>query len=95
MLKIKLTPLGYPRKETGDYYIKARYYNSSIGRFISENSEWSSKIKLANGTEIDDPLSLNLYCYASNNPVMYFDSDGHCFMIITGAIGAVLGGVTS
>ena len=83
----------YFDKETGDYYIKARYYDTEIGRFISEDSTWSSKIKLANGTEIDDPLSLNLYCYTANNPVMYFDSDGQCFMFITAAIGAVVGGV--
>ena len=83
----------YWDNETRDYYIKARYYDPTIGRFISEDSSWSSKIKLVNETEIDDPLSLNLYNYCANNPVMYFDSDGHCFMLVTGAIGAVVGGI--
>jgi RHS repeat-associated protein len=41
-----------------------------------------------------DPLSLNLYTYCQNNPIMYQDSNGHLpFLAITGLIGAVGGGI--
>ena len=37
--------------------------------------------------------STNLYVYCGNNPVMYIDQDGEIFMLVTGGIGAVVGGV--
>ena len=49
--------------ETGLYYLRARYYDPYIGRFISEDSYWG---------EDSNPLSLNLYTYAYNNPVLCF-----------------------
>ena len=54
--------------ETGLYYLRARYYDSEIGRFISEDSY---------SGETDDPLSLNLYTYCENNPITYTDPSGH------------------
>ena len=57
--------------------MRARYYNPTIGRLISEDSVRSSKIKLPNGIKIDDTLSLNLYTYCSNNPIMYVDPSGN------------------
>jgi RHS repeat-associated protein len=53
---------------TGLYYLRARYYDSEIGRFISEDSYTGEK---------NDPLSLNLYTYCVNNPIMYTDPSGH------------------
>jgi RHS repeat-associated protein len=58
----------YFDKETGTIYLRARYYDSSIGRFITEDS-YEGKA--------NDPLSLNLYTYCGNNPVNFFDSSGH------------------
>lgn len=58
----------YFDSETGNYYLRARYYDSEIGRFISEDSVWGSD---------SDPLSLNLYTYCLNNPVNMFDPSGH------------------
>jgi RHS repeat-associated protein len=55
-------------KETGLYYLRARYYNPYIGRFISEDSYWG---------EDTNPLSLNLYTYCSNDPVQFTDPTGH------------------
>ncbi|KAI7261218.1 hypothetical protein KC345_g9835 [Hortaea werneckii] len=46
--------------ETGLYYLRARYYDPYIGRFLSEDSYWG---------EDNNPLSLNLYTYANNDPV--------------------------
>ncbi|MGJ3195876.1 DNRLRE domain-containing protein [Peribacillus frigoritolerans] len=55
-------------KETGLYYLNARYYDAKIGRFITKDT--------FHGFE-NDPQSLNLYAYTKNNPVMYIDPDGH------------------
>ncbi|QMV42438.1 RHS repeat-associated core domain-containing protein [Cohnella cholangitidis] len=54
--------------ETGLYYLRARYYDPYIGRFISEDT-YEGKI--------NDPLSLNRYTYANNDPIMYVDPTGH------------------
>ena len=58
----------YYDNETGNYYLQARYYNPDIQRFISEDTYRG---------QLDDPLSLNLYTYCSNNPLIYTDPDGH------------------
>lgn len=58
----------YFDKETGTIYLRARYYDPEIGRFISRDT--------VTGTA-NDPLSLNLYTYCHNNPVSGTDSTGH------------------
>ena len=55
-------------EETGLYYLNARYYDSKIARFISEDTYRG---------DASDPLSLNLYTYCHNEPVMYWDPTGH------------------
>jgi len=54
--------------ETGLYYLRARYYDPTLGRFISKDSYEGS---------ITNPLSLNLYTYVQNNPLIYVDPTGH------------------
>lgn len=54
---------------TGLYYLNARYYDPSIGRFISADS--------INYLDPSSGQGLNLYAYCGNNPVMYTDSDGY------------------
>ncbi len=54
--------------ETGLYYLRARYYDPSIGRFLSEDSYWG---------EDENPLSLNRYTYAHNDPIQYLDPTGY------------------
>ena len=49
---------------TGQYYLRARFYNPVIGRFTQED------------TYRDDEL--NLYAYVQNNPVKYVDPSGYC-----------------
>ena len=48
---------------TGLYYLRARYYNTGIGRFTQEDVIYNE--------------GLNLYAYCSSNPVMYVDSSGY------------------
>ncbi|RIE03934.1 polymorphic toxin-type HINT domain-containing protein [Cohnella faecalis] len=55
-------------KETGLYYLRARYYDPSIGRFISKDSYEG---------DLANPLTLNLYTYVYNNPMMYLDPSGN------------------
>ena len=54
--------------ETGLYYLKARYYDPSIGRFINEDTVEG---------QVDNPISLNLYSYCWNNPLIYIDPTGN------------------
>lgn len=55
-------------EETGLYYLRARYYDPSMRRFLNEDTYEG---------QIDNPLSLNLYTYVENNPLIYVDPTGH------------------
>lgn len=54
--------------ESGLYYLNARYYDSVTSRFITEDTYTGEK---------NDPLTLNLYTYCLNNPIVYLDPSGH------------------
>jgi RHS repeat-associated protein len=75
------TPLHFTGKErdteSGNDYFGARYYASSMGRFLSP--DWSAKAEPVPYAKMDDPQSLNLYSYVRNNPLARTDPDGHCF----------------
>jgi RHS repeat-associated protein len=53
--------------ESGNDYFGARYYASSMGRFMSP--DWSAKEDPVPYAQLDDPQSLNLYSYVRNNPL--------------------------
>ncbi|MFD1176916.1 RHS repeat domain-containing protein [Paenibacillus puldeungensis] len=60
---------GYQYDEESQlYYLNARYYDPKIARFLSEDTYKGN---------LNDPLSLNLYTYVSNNPLVYSDPTGH------------------
>jgi RHS repeat-associated protein len=61
--------------ESGNDYFGARYYASSMGRFVSP--DWSAKEEPVPYATMDDPQSLNLYSYVRNNPLTRVDADGH------------------
>jgi RHS repeat-associated protein len=61
--------------ESGNDYFGARYYSSSMGRWLSP--DWSAKIMPVPYAKLDNPQSLNLYAYVGNNPTLGIDSDGH------------------
>ena len=48
---------------TGLYYLRSRFYNPATARFIQEDSYYGD--------------GLNLYAYCRNNPVNYYDPEGH------------------
>lgn len=53
--------------DNGLYYMRARYYDPEVGRFISEDPLGF------------DGGDLNLYAYVGNNPVMSVDPWGLCW----------------
>ncbi len=61
--------------ESGNDYFGARYYASSMGRFMSP--DWSAKQEPVPYAKLDNPQSLNLYAYLMNNPMTRIDPDGH------------------
>jgi len=64
-------------EETGLYYLRARYYNPQLGRFISEDT-YEGRL-----TDID---SMNTYIYCLNNPLKYADPSGHLSIWQTGKL---------
>lgn len=72
--------------ETNHYYLMARYYNPESGVFISIDPDPGDD---------DDILTQNGYTYASNNPVMLVDPDGHYFWLAVNAGFAVYDGYSA
>ena len=60
--------------ETSLYYLNARYYDAKIARFMQEDTY---------DGDLNDPLSLNLYTYCDNEPIMYSDPSGNTAANIT------------
>jgi len=56
--------------ESGNDYFGARYYGSSMGRFMTPDP---STLEYA---DPENPQSLNLYAYVQNNPLVNVDPDG-------------------
>ena len=83
----------YYDTETNLYYLNTRYYDSEVGRFISQDDVSYLDPEHING--------LNLYAYCGNNPVMNVDPNGNSItalivLIILGiAVGTVSSGVFS
>ena len=69
---------------TGLYYLRARYMDTSTGRFISQDTY--------QGT-INDPVSLHKYLYANANPVMYSDPSGYTSLGEKVCVSAAISGI--
>jgi len=55
---------------TIQYYLRARFYNPAIGRFVQEDTYRGD--------------GLNLYAYCANNPVIYYDPSGFAQLCLNG-----------
>ena len=64
----------YYDKETEEVYLRARYYEPSVGRFITRDTYTG---------ESDEPLSLHLYTYCENDGVNAWDPSGHKIKLAT------------
>ncbi len=60
--RIRYTGQQYDQ-QTEQYYLRARYYNPIVGRFMQE--------------DVYQGDGLNLYAYCLNNPLMYYDPSGY------------------
>ena len=58
----------YYDKETEEVYLRARYYEPGVGRFITRDTYTG---------ESDESLSLHLYTYCENDSVNAWDPSGH------------------
>jgi RHS repeat-associated protein len=62
----------------GNDYFGARYYASSMGRFMSPDHSEDETIPVALPfAELTNPQTFNLYSYVENNPLSFVDPDGH------------------
>jgi RHS repeat-associated protein len=69
----------------GLMYYGARFYDPSLGRFISPDTLIPEQTQ---GVQAWDR-----YAYANNNPVKYTDPSGHCLILCTAIIGAGIGAI--
>ena len=56
--------------QLGIYFYNARFYDSTLGRFISPDTLIPNAGK---------PADWDRYTYASNSPIVYSDPNGHCY----------------
>ena len=70
--------------ETGLYYLKSRYYDPQLARFVNAD-------RILDNRYVN---TLNLFAYCGNNPVNNEDPNGQLFGTICGGIiGGIIGGI--
>ena len=67
----------YYDKETGEVYLRARYYQPEKGRFLTRDTYTG---------EEDEPESLHLYAYCGNDGVNAWDPSGHSEVVLSGGV---------
>ncbi len=82
------TPYGFTGQHfepgVGLMWIGSRWYDPVLGRWAQADTIVPNP---------GDPQSLNRYSYASNNPVRYVDSNGHCGPLTPVCLALLLGGM--
>ncbi|MBQ9448685.1 MAG: RHS repeat-associated core domain-containing protein, partial [Acholeplasmatales bacterium] len=69
------------------YYLKSRFYNPEIRRFMTPDN--------INYLDITNVGCVNLYAYCNNNPVMYSDPDGRFGLLFSWLVSKVVRNVTA
>ena len=72
----------YYEFETNTYFLKSRYYNPELCRFISADSVLDNRTV----------SQTNIFSYCANNPVNFIDTNGHLIMGILLVV-AIVGGI--
>jgi RHS repeat-associated protein len=68
--------------DTNLYYFNARWYDPSIGRFITPDDGL--------GADENIPGAYNRYSYCVNNPINYVDPSGHFGILVSMLIGMIV-----
>lgn len=77
----------YYDSDTEMYFLKSRYYNPELHRFINADGY----VQTGQGV-----LSLNTFAYCVNNPIIFADETGQFIgAIVGGIIGAISGGISA
>jgi RHS repeat-associated protein len=79
----KLWFTGKTQDASGLVYMGARYYHPALGRFLSRDPV---------NPNPKNPLSMNRYAYANDNPYRFVDPDGRSPVLAYFAANAALGG---
>ena len=75
----------YYDEETGMYYLKNRYYDPEIRRFIVADGFESEKASM------ETLHNRNLFAYCDNNPLVRADQDGNAWMVAAASFVAGMG----
>lgn len=67
----------YYDTESGLYYLKSRYYDPQVGRFINADAQFDENAGFAGH---------NLFVYAANDPIQFIDDNGNAVLLYPGFI---------
>jgi RHS repeat-associated protein len=69
-------------EDAGLYFMQSRYYSPDLARFVSPDPVYLHRPD----KQLDDPRTLELYCYVGNDPTDNVDPSGASFWTVLGGI---------